>query len=329
MNEPPDWDVAGVDVGASGVRVAVRLARGRVDAELDQPLPRHDGHVDVDLLAAAIATTIARATGGADRGTIRVLAVGMAGFPDLVDSPSRLGTAIGARLGAHRVLIASDALTTHLGALGNLPGTVVAAGTGVIALGTDHVDRWRRVDGWGLLLGDDGGGAWVGRTGLAAALRAVDGRRDGSPLLLESLRARFGSEDDLVRAVYSANSPSYVLGQFAPSVAEAARSGDAIARSIWHEAGRHLASAALAASEPGDRFSWGGGIFGVGDLLLDPFVSAIRAAQPDAILTPPAGSSLDGALRLAAAEGVVDHASFVKVVEVPPVAEDESGNGGI
>ena len=62
---------------------------------------------------------------------------------------------------------------------GRGPVPCVAAGTGLIAIGTD-LTRWRRADGWGHLLGDCGSGAWIGRAGLEAALRAYDGRPGGS-----------------------------------------------------------------------------------------------------------------------------------------------------
>jgi N-acetylglucosamine kinase-like BadF-type ATPase len=81
-------------------------------------------------------------------------------------------------------------VTAYAGALGQSPGGVVAAGTGLIALGTD-LDTRRRADGWGHLLGDCGGGAWIGRAGLEAALRAHDGRAGGSRPLLERMEAVF------------------------------------------------------------------------------------------------------------------------------------------
>lgn len=90
-----------------------------------------------------------------------------------------------------RLALAADAVTAYAGAVGQLPGAVVAGGTGMIALGTD-LTSWRRADGWGHLLGDSGGGAWIGRAGLDAAMRAHDGRRGGSAPLLARLEAVFG-----------------------------------------------------------------------------------------------------------------------------------------
>lgn len=303
----------GIDVGASGIRMVLLIDGVRSAVARDEPLPRLNGHVDVEALALLLGTTL-RAELAADASRIDALAIGMAGYPDLVDSPQRMADALMARLGAHRVVLAADAYTSHVGALGYRSGTVVAAGTGVIALGTDHARTWSRADGWGLLLGDQGGGAWIGRRGLVAAMHAADGRSGGSALLLDALTARFGATDRLVRDLYASSNPSTLLGQFAPAVAEAARSGDRIARGIWREAGRHLAVAAIAAArDVGPVYSWAGGVFAARDLVLEPFRSELLAARPDAELAEPIAASAEGALHLARDGNVRSHAPFVEV----------------
>ena len=72
------------------------------------------------------------------------------------------------------LVVTNDAVTAHLGALGGEPGAVIVAGTGAIALAATP-EGWARADGWGTMLGDDGGGYWIGRRALAMALR--DARR--------------------------------------------------------------------------------------------------------------------------------------------------------
>ena len=71
--------------------------------------------------------------------------------------------------------IASDGVTSLLGALGERDGAVVAAGTGTICVAR-RGERLAKVDGWGALLGDAGSGFAIGRAGLEAALRNADGR---------------------------------------------------------------------------------------------------------------------------------------------------------
>lgn len=71
----------------------------------------------------------------------------------------------------------------------------------MIALGTD-LTSWRRADGWGHLLGDCGSGAWIGRAGLEAAMRAYDGRSGGSAALLARAEKLFGPAAGLPGALY-------------------------------------------------------------------------------------------------------------------------------
>ena len=86
-----------------------------------------------------------------------------------------------------------------------------------------------------------------------------------------------------------------VIASFARDVAAAARAGDPIAAGIWSEAARELAETARAAARSAGidgPFSYAGGLFAAGELLLAP----LRAALPG--LRPPLGSALDGAARL-------------------------------
>src|SRR5690606_323040 len=127
---------------------------------------------------------------------------------------------------------------------------VVAAGTGAVAVGTDLRGTWRKADGWGHLLGDDGGGAWIGRAGLAAALRHHDGRPGGSAALLAALGRRYGGPAGLVDRIYTRPDRATLLARFVPDVAAAAAGGDPVAGGILDRAGELLAQTALAALPP-------------------------------------------------------------------------------
>ncbi|WP_407563131.1 N-acetylglucosamine kinase [Streptomyces sp. 184] len=294
---------AGVDVGGGGIRVRIEGGAGRAYGEDVAPVPRANGRVDLDRLAARIADIVASAAPpGPPVDRLAGMAVGITGLPGLVGEPGGLWHALRGRFGIGALVVAGDAVTTHVGALGFEPGVVIAAGTGVIALGTDLDGVWNQTDGWGHLLGDHGGGAWIGRQGLHAALRAHDGRPGGSTALLERMTARFGQPLDLVALVHEGNSAAHHLASFAPSVSDAACAGDVVAARIWTEAGRHLAQTAVAAATGLDPvFSWGGRLFDAADLLMEPFRSTVRTLLPDARFTPPRGTSADGALALARA----------------------------
>jgi len=263
-------------------------------------IPRENGRVNMTHLAELVVACLSDALGVAGAGNPAVICIGMSGLPDLVDNPEIFAQVVGGRLGAGSVILAADAVTTHVGALRLASGTVVSAGTGVVAMGSDLREIWTRSDGWGLLLGDEGGGAWIGQQGLIAALRSADGRRGGSARMLELMHEHLGQPDKVVNAVYGSDSPSYLLGRFAPYVAQAAVEGDEVARELWSRAGRSLASAAASASEGVEPvYSWGGRLFEVGALLLDPFAEALAEMRPGSTLVEPVGTSTDGAILLA------------------------------
>lgn len=228
------------------------------------------------------------------------LGIGMTGVPGLVDDSEELVRGLHEHLQIVIVVIAGDAVTTHCGALDGEAGAVVAAGTGVVTLGTDLDSVWHQVDGWGPTLGDEGSGAWIGQHGLQAALRFWDGRPGGSEALHARMQEQFGGPLDLVGIIHQAESPAYELASFTPAVAAAARTGDEVALAIWQEAGKRLGDAAVAAVNGLPAVvSWGGGLFNVGELLLDPFRAQVQRRLPGVELRIPVGSALDGALTLA------------------------------
>ncbi|NUR47532.1 MAG: ATPase, partial [Hamadaea sp.] len=183
----------GLDVGGTGARAA--LARdGVIIATTSTDRPTRIGAGGVDAAnAVAVLTPLVRefVTGGP--GPIAAVAAGLTGFALLGDELRvRLPQALAEATGAPVVALCSDMLTSYAGALGLRGGAVVAAGTGAVALGSDWQGAWHRVDGWGYLLGDVGGGSWLGRAGLQAGLRAADGRPGGSPALLAALTEQYG-----------------------------------------------------------------------------------------------------------------------------------------
>lgn len=200
--------------------------------------------------------------------------------------------------GARTVLMCSDMLSAYAGALGLEAGAVIAAGTGAVALGSDLRGTWSRVDGWGYLVGDFGGGSWIGRTALQAALRCADGRPGGSELLLAALRDHFGEPTEMVADLALREDRAGAMAGFVPFV-ERAAPDDEIARGILSDAGAHLAETALAALVPGSArvIAMTGNLFRVNAVRS----SFAKAVGERAELRKAAGSGVDGALALAAA----------------------------
>ncbi|WP_137990882.1 N-acetylglucosamine kinase [Streptomyces vilmorinianum] len=298
--------VVGVDSGGSGLRVALAEAEtGRVVDTYSsrEPVRTGPGGIEaahlLEQLLPAIEAMLTRAGGG----PVLAVAVGAAGMATLGDElRAHLPGALDRALGVRSLALAADAVTAYAGALGQRPGAVVAGGTGLIALGTDLV-TWRRADGWGHLLGDCGSGAWIGRSGLEAALRAYDGRRGGSPALLARAEERFGPAAGLPGALYPRTDRPAVLASFAPEVARCASEGDRVAAGILRQAAAHVAEAAAAVCPATEacEVALTGGLFKMGDALLVPLRSELAEQLPQARTVSAAGDPLSGSLTVASA----------------------------
>ncbi|MEU9049180.1 BadF/BadG/BcrA/BcrD ATPase family protein [Streptomyces sp. NPDC048384] len=291
-----------VDSGGSGLRVVVgTVGRGATARrESGEPVRTGDRGIDpghfMEQLVPMVRALMAEA--GVDR--LDAAAVGAAGMASLGDAlRAELPDALGREFGIGRVALAADAVTAYVGALGSRPGAVVAAGTGLIAIGTD-LTNWRRADGWGHLLGDCGSGAWIGRAGLEAALRAHDGRPGGSAGLLARAEELFGPVRSLPGKLYPRPDRPAVLASFAPQVAACA-DGDPVAADILRAAARHMADSAAAVcpttGEP--QVALTGGLFKMGDPLVVPLQEELAKRLPTARTVPAAGDPLDGSVRIA------------------------------
>ncbi|MEV5595485.1 BadF/BadG/BcrA/BcrD ATPase family protein [Streptomyces sp. NPDC052496] len=307
---PVSGHVLGVDSGGSGLRIAVaradeRDARPLASYTSQEPIGTGPNGMDAHQLLKQLvpaAQDLMRDTGA---GRFDAVCVGAAGMATLgTELRAELPGALAETFGVRRLALAADAVTAYAGALGQQPGAVVAAGTGVIAMGTDltATGGWRRADGWGHLLGDCGSGAWIGRAGLEAALRAHDGRAGGSAVLLSRMEALFGPAGELPGMLYPRADRTAVLASFAPEVAASA-GHDPVAAAILTGAARHLAEAAAAVcpSAAGSVVAFTGGLLRLGEPLLTPLRTAFDELLPRARRVEAEGDPLGGALRVAAA----------------------------
>ena len=168
-----------------------------------------------------------------------------------------------------RTLVVNDALIALTAGAGEQqPGVVIVAGTGSIAYGRDGGSRAARAGGWGYVLGDEGGGFWIGRAALNAVVRQFDGRGPET-MLTEMVLAdmRLGSPRDLVHAVYAGGLHRYAIAGIVPVVQRAADDGDAVAADLIERAGMELSAAAASVitrlEMRGERFPTllSGGVF--------------------------------------------------------------------
>lgn len=296
--------IVAIDLGGSGTRLlAEGAADGRTVARFSGPPRAASTGASDDAVADALTHLATRLAEQLDQQRPPVVAVvaGIAGFSSLVKDPVWVRDRVAGAFGARDTLLASDMVTAHAGALGGRPGAVLAAGTGAVALGTDLARAWRRVDGWGHLIGDLGSGAWIGMEALREAARALDGRA-APTALADAATARFGDLTSWPAQLYPRADRPRVLGEFVPDVVAAAEGGDEAAAEILRRAAGHLAdtlSAAIGEGVP-PRVALTGGLFGIpGALLRDPVIAALRRRHPGLEIADDPGSPLDGAVLLA------------------------------
>ncbi|MEV7069523.1 BadF/BadG/BcrA/BcrD ATPase family protein [Streptomyces sp. NPDC093990] len=291
-----------VDSGGSGLRVVVGTPDGGTTAPRESRVPVRTGPrgIDPGHLMEQLVPLVRELLPESGVGGLGTAVVGAAGLATLGDAlRAELPGALEREFGVRTVALVADAVTAYTGALGPRAGAVVAAGTGLIAVGTD-LRTWRRADGWGHLLGDCGGGAWIGRAGLEAALRAHDGRSGGSAALLARAEESFGPVRELPGRLYPRTDRPAVLASFAPQVAACAGS-DPVARGILREAARHMAdsAAAVCPAEGEAHVGLTGGLFRMGAPLLEPLEEELERRLPGVRVVPAAGGPLEGSVQIA------------------------------
>ena len=298
--------VVGVDVGGSGLR-SQAVVDG-VPGPVRSGAGLRIGPAGIDVVAL-VDSVVPLVPAGPD-----ILVWSMRGLLALAD-PNQVMALVRERVGAHDVWVCGDALAAMVGAVGSVrPGAVVAAGTGAVAFATDFDQVWRRVDGWGHILGDRGSSVWVGLQALEAALMTLDGVTAGGEALLAAATEQLGPPETWPRLAMTRQDAVAVIAGVAPLVTALAPTDEVAAR-ICAQAGRELAHslAAAAAGIDGVGLSRTGGL-----LSAAPVQEAFdaEAASLGLDVQPPAGTGLDGAVllaeHLAAGQELTGHAAYLQ-----------------
>jgi N-acetylglucosamine kinase-like BadF-type ATPase len=217
-------------------------------------------------------------------------------------------------------LVVNDALVALVAGAGDDPGVVLVAGTGSIAYGRNGAGHAARAGGWGYLLGDEGGGFWIGRAALSAVVRQFDGRGPETALAGLVLRhLALSNPTELIHAIYYRDVHRQAIAGLAGVVQQATDAGDAVAREILARAGDELASAAASVitrlGMRGDAFPMilSGGMFrGMPSLTRDVQARLSEAAPRSTVRVLDVEPAV-GAVRLAlaAARGTVDVPAYI------------------
>ena len=226
----------------------------------------------------------------------------------------------GARLSA-RAVVVNDCIGALWAGASEGWGIALICGQGINGAAIAPDGRTARFDGVGDISGDWGGGTSVGMAGLAAAVRARDGR--GPRTSLEGLvpaHYGLGRPSAVTRAFYDGRIADARVGELSPVVFGAAGDGDPVARSIVDHLADELVTMAVALARRTAmtrrpvEVVLGGGVFSTTD---EPFFArieaGIRAVVHDARLVrldvpPVTGAALHG-LNLVDGAGLARHAA--------------------
>lgn len=116
-------------------------------------------------------------------------------------------------------------------------GIALIVGTGSVAIGADGSGERSITGGWGHWFGDTGSGYDLGRRALAAVADAVDGIGPETQLVGEILRRlRTENPREILQKLGMAADVRREIASLAPTLLQAASSGDAVALAIVQEA---------------------------------------------------------------------------------------------
>jgi len=297
--------VLGVDGGQSGIRLKSSAQPGTVEVD---GVSRLEGDT-----VRSVFSAIASAWKHGNFEPVDRVVMGLTTSPADAASASRLGALVGAETGAREVWIADDTVTSHAGALSAEAGVSLITGTGVGCLALKSDGESRVIDGHGYLLGDAGGGFWIGSRGVSAVLKQLDGRGE-TTVLTERAESQFAGLNNLAARIHSVRRPVNRISQFARDVLTAAVEGDGVANEIVDGAARELFETARVG------LHWVGqdGLLALGGKLLGPntvlFARLVELLAADGLSFRPAdASALDGALLLGSGETDSIYRSLIHV----------------
>ncbi|WP_292287850.1 BadF/BadG/BcrA/BcrD ATPase family protein [Marivita sp.] len=220
-------------------------------------------------------------------------------LPELANVPAHVGLAgivspetaraLAAKLPLLRCTVTDDQVTTVFGALGDRNGVVISVGTGSF-IAVKRGANIRHIGGWGLQLGDQASGAWLGRKALQRCALTRDGLAQNSGLTTRIWQDFNNDPAKLIAFAQSATPADFAT--YATEVMAAATQADSQAIEIVAEATAYLS---LCLETTGfskeDHLCLTGG--------LGPLFAQWLPRTAQNRLTGPRGTALDGALALA------------------------------
>jgi glucosamine kinase len=230
----------GIDAGASSTKWALLDSEGTLKEGTSLSM---DGHINREESKTRMISVLREIEAVRRPQKVTAIYAGITGISETVEGVAETVKIFRSIFGSARLELVTD---IELGYRANLnlgEGIFLYAGTGSIAL---HIDKNRQViraGGWGYLLGDEGGGYWIGREAIRRVLFHIESQSPISPNSFENQILTFincANWKDIKSFVYS-NERSKVAS-IARCVIELAGQGDGTALEILQKAAGHLAN---------------------------------------------------------------------------------------
>lgn len=297
--------IVGVDGGGTKTKVVVADEQGReVATATGGGSAARPGQTTQ--AAEVIAQTVKEALASCERsGEVpRVLCAGLAGAGREPERQAVREALVRLEVADH-VVVEPDATIALVDAFGDGPGILLVSGTGSSCFGRSHTGAFGRCGGWGLNIGDEGSGAWIGRKALSIVAAAADGREPETTLLPAVLTAlELESSDGLV--VWASHADPAALARIASTVITVAATGDLRANSLLAMAAeelvthvRALARQLFADERASIPVALAGGLMERGSFLRKLVELRLKSAVPGATVQTEPVIPARGAVRMA------------------------------
>ena len=230
----------GIDAGGSTLRVGLfseNLECLHLEEFQETANPSIIGFEKVrHLLRSSLIETLQEAS--VEASEVKCLGAGMAGA---AHSKAWLENEFVSIFPNSTIKVASDYEIALIGAHGRRYGILILSGTGSSAFGINGAGDSAHSGGWGYLIGDEGGGYWLGIQTLKALTKIADGFEKKTGLYQKIFHyLDISHPDDLISWTYNPERKNRKIAQIAELLLEVASSGDPVAKKIVERGAEHL-----------------------------------------------------------------------------------------
>ena len=223
----------GIDAGASSTKWALSDGHAIIASGSTEPMDGHIYREESSERMDRVLKEIAQKVRG-----VRAIYFGITGIS--AQTREAITKKISERFVGARLALMTDIELAYRAHFAPGEGIFLYAGTGSVAIHITKDNQVIQVGGWGYLLGDEGGGYWIGREAIRRVLLKRDSGVDLGNFensILESMKA--STWDDIKSFVYSQNRSA--IAALTRKVFELAEKGDVDAQAILRNAGQQLA----------------------------------------------------------------------------------------